>query len=293
MKKIIILVVFLFFATLPGIASDMSAKDYYNCGLIRFGSKDYLGAILDCTKAIQLDANYAEAYSTRGASKYNSKDYTGAIDDLTKAMQLDPNNSTAYYFRGLCKCELKDLKGSIDDLTKAIEIKPDYAQAFFVRGIVKSVSGNNKAAMVDLEQSKNLSLSQNNMKAYQITVKIINGLRYKKSVSGTISKSTAIQDVDFEPYMRELQKRIKQNWNPPQEDKSSKVVMLFNVDKIGNLGQIKILKSSGIQSVDDAARLAVSKTAPFMQLPSEFKGQSIYIQFTFDYNVLSEAQALN
>ena len=100
----------------------------------------------------------------------------------------------------------------------------------------------------------------------------------------------SIREPDFGPYMRELQRRIKMNWDPPKGNESKRVVLLFKIAKDGRLLSVRVFKSSGIPSSDKAALSAVELTAPFKRLPPEFKGASIDIQFTFDYNVFSASQ---
>ena len=95
----------------------------------------------------------------------------------------------------------------------------------------------------------------------------------------------AIREPDFGPYMRDLQRRIKMNWDPPKGNESKRVVLLFKIAKDGRLLSCSVFKSSGLPNADAAALNAVKLTAPFRPLPAEFKGQSIDIQFTFDYNV--------
>ena len=95
----------------------------------------------------------------------------------------------------------------------------------------------------------------------------------------------AIREPDFGPYMKELQRRIKMNWDPPKGNESKRVVLLFAIARDGRLLNVKVLRSSGLQSADNAAIDAVKLTAPFRPLPPDFKGQSVDIQFTFDYNV--------
>ena len=95
----------------------------------------------------------------------------------------------------------------------------------------------------------------------------------------------AIREPDFGPYMRDLQRRIKMNWDPPKGNESKRVVLLFKIAKDGRLLTCSVFKSSGLPSADKAAVNAVQLTAPFRPLPAEYKGQSIDIQFTFDYNV--------
>ena len=96
----------------------------------------------------------------------------------------------------------------------------------------------------------------------------------------------AIREPDFGPYMKDLQRRIKMNWDPPKGDQSKRVVLLFTISRDGRLLNVSVYKSSGQTSADNAAINAVKLTAPFRPLPPEFKGNSVDIQFTFDYNVL-------
>lgn len=95
----------------------------------------------------------------------------------------------------------------------------------------------------------------------------------------------AVKEPDFGPYMKELQRRIKMNWDPPKGDQSKRVVLLFSIAKDGRLLNVSVHKSSGLPAADKAAIDAVKLTAPFRPLPPDFKGKSVDIQFTFDYNV--------
>lgn len=90
---------------------------------------------------------------------------------------------------------------------------------------------------------------------------------------------------DFGPYMRDLQRRIKMNWDPPKGNESKRVVLLFKIAKDGRLLSCTVHKSSGLPAADKAAINAVHLTAPFKPLPANFRGSSVDIQFTFDYNV--------
>lgn len=76
------------------------------------------------------------------------------------------------------------------------------------------------------------------------------------------------------------------NWDPPKGEHSKRVVLLFKIAKDGRLLNVSVHNSSGTPEADQAAIRAVKLTAPFKPLPAEFRGQSVDIQFTFDYNVL-------
>jgi TonB family protein len=95
----------------------------------------------------------------------------------------------------------------------------------------------------------------------------------------------AIAEPDFGPYMRDLQAKIKRNWDPPKSEQSKRVVLLFTIAKDGRLLHVRVYRSSGSATADKAAMSAVQYSAPFKPLPREYRGSDIDIHFTFDYNV--------
>lgn len=103
-------------------------------------------------------------------------------------------------------------------------------------------------------------------------------------------KPSNVVEPDFGPYMRELQRRIRANWNPPVDYRTKRVTVLFKVEKSGRLASCSVFQSSGNKAADKAAVDAISNTAPFRPLPQEFSGKSIDIQFTFDYNVFGASR---
>ncbi len=106
-----------------------------------------------------------------------------------------------------------------------------------------------------------------------------------KSSNTNISKEK--QSIAYwKPYMIALERKIKSNWTPPKSDISKRVVVVFEITKDGKLLSPKITKSSGNEIADRAALDAIIISEPFEPLPSEFKGESVPIEFTFDYNVL-------
>lgn len=102
----------------------------------------------------------------------------------------------------------------------------------------------------------------------------------------------AIREPDFGPYMKELQRRIKQSWRPPRGNESKQIVLMFRVDRYGKLLDIQVVKSSGEPTADQAAVLAIQQIFPFKPLPPEYAEEDIDIEFTFDYNVFNNKERL-
>jgi TonB family protein len=106
-----------------------------------------------------------------------------------------------------------------------------------------------------------------------------------KSYNNSETAANKQPEPDFGPYMKNLQRRIKHNWNPPRGNNSKRVVVHFKVDKYGKLLKLQIAQSSGQPESDSAAIQAVKDSAPFQPLPVEYTGKDVDIEFTFDYNV--------
>jgi tetratricopeptide (TPR) repeat protein len=105
-------------------SKPITAKDYFRSGNTKQSQKDYQGALADYNRSIQIDPNYADAYSGRGYLKATQlQDVRGGLSDLDRAVQLKPNSALAYVSRAGIKYErLKDRAGGIADLQSAAKI---------------------------------------------------------------------------------------------------------------------------------------------------------------------------
>ncbi len=142
----------------------------------------------------------------------------------------------------------------------------------------------------DYKRKKSIANTNTNKEASSMKYLNSSSLLYNADLIAISLSDIRTESIDFRPYMKELQRRVKMNWDPPKGNESQHVVLLFKIAKDGRLLSCKVLESSGLQSVDEAAIRAVHLAAPFRPLPSEYKGKNIDIQFAFDYNVYNEVQ---
>ena len=94
-----------------------------------------------------------------------------------------------------------------------------------------------------------------------------------------------VDNYDWGPYMRNIQRTIKANWHPEEikSNKSKKVVVEFGINKDGSVFSPKIYKTSGDEDYDNRA-INTIKNIKFLPLPAASNKNDINIQFTFDYN---------
>lgn len=174
----------------------------------------------------------------------------------------------AYYERGVNKYKLKDYIGAADDFTKAIDLNPTDYKSYFNRGLSKYRLGSKKGSIADVMYSGEIYKQSHKEKTDEQDKAI------KKGVNSSY--------INFTPYMRKLQRKIRQNWSPDEYGCSLTAEIAFKIDKSGNVKWMRLLKSSGNKEFDNEAILAFIKAVPFKPLPKEFSGQSIDVKFCFD-----------
>ena len=116
-----------------------------------------LSAVADFEKAIQLDPSNAHAFYSWGVAKYTLNQYTSAIKDFNKAIRLDPDYAEAYHFRGSAKQKLSQYVSAIGDFDEAIHLNPGYAESYNHRGTVNLALKRPKSAMRDFDKAIELN----------------------------------------------------------------------------------------------------------------------------------------
>ena len=152
------------------------AEEYISRGVEAVQRGQYLDAIENFTKAIELKPDCAEAYYDRGLAYHNlvyhslayfSKgEYAQAIQDYTKAIELKPDYAEAYYARGSAYGSQDENYRAVQDFTKAIELKPDYAEAYAARGGNYNIQGEFDRAIQD--STKAIELKPDCDRAYAV-----------------------------------------------------------------------------------------------------------------------------
>jgi tetratricopeptide (TPR) repeat protein len=156
-----IAVFFLAFGTNPADASSISksqltAQEFLKLGAEKILHSNYPEAIADLNQAIQLESNFAQAYSDRCLAYLQLQDYQQAIADCSQAINLTPENAEAYLNRGLANYRQKDYAAAIADYQQAIALKPYEFRAYYNLALVHAAQGNYSQAIVDY----NLALGQ-------------------------------------------------------------------------------------------------------------------------------------
>ncbi len=97
--------------------------------------------------------------------------------------------------------------------------------------------------------------------------------------------------VDFRPYLIQVLAAVRRNWHAVIPESArlgmnrGRVAIQFAIGKNGSVPKLVIASSSGVPSLDRAAVAGISASNPFSALPKAFTGQTIRLQFAFQYNL--------
>jgi tetratricopeptide (TPR) repeat protein len=110
-------------------AQDL-ATDFKNRGEAYEAKRDYAHAVADFDQALQLKADYADAYIERANTYYLENDYLHAIADFDRALRLKPDSAGIYIDRGIIYLDKDDFEDAVADFSEAIRLDPNSSPAY-------------------------------------------------------------------------------------------------------------------------------------------------------------------
>lgn len=108
----------------------MTANDYNKRGHAYNKKKKYDLAIVECTKAINLDPTHTEAYNNLGFAYAKLGKHSKAIRNYNYAILFNPRNASTYYNNRGCSWTKKgNYCRAIRDYNQSLELNPEFARA--------------------------------------------------------------------------------------------------------------------------------------------------------------------
>jgi tetratricopeptide (TPR) repeat protein len=111
------------------------------------------GAIIDLTRAIELDPTWAPPFNNRARALVGKGEHVHAIADYDRALELNPGDATGYVNRALAYLKMKDDDHALSDLLKGVELNPRNAFAVFNIGAIYEAKGDRKNAAAAYRQA--------------------------------------------------------------------------------------------------------------------------------------------
>ena len=89
-------------------------------------------------------------------------------------------------------------------------------------------------------------------------------------------------------YVDAITRAISQNWLKSLIDtrmtKAPRVYLSFDIARNGKVSNVAVAQSSGIPSLDRSAQRAVLASDPLPQLPPDYRGSNVNVNFYFEYS---------
>jgi len=123
MKKVSILIIFVFFSFIPiNCIAAKQSHNYFEEGTSFYDQEDYNKALISFQKAVQTDPVFAEAYYNLGIIYDIQHKFSKAISAYEKVIQLDPNIGTVWENIAQDCYAVGDLKKGMDYIKLAESI---------------------------------------------------------------------------------------------------------------------------------------------------------------------------
>jgi tetratricopeptide (TPR) repeat protein len=140
----------------PVVEVKLDAQDFILKGLAFYENKDFVSALNEYNKAVEISTDFAEAYYHRGRAYTELNDYTSAINEYTKTIELNPNHEKAYINRGFIYNETKEFEKAISDFKRGVEINPNSIIGFYNMGIAYYSLGNKPKTVESFQMAARL-----------------------------------------------------------------------------------------------------------------------------------------
>jgi lipoprotein NlpI len=117
-------------------ATPGEALPYYKrCWARAIWNRQLDMATADCSKALAINASYADAFHARGLVSFRAGHFADAVKDGDAAVAIDATGSSYLYIRGLAKLHNGDAAGGAADIAAARAINPKVGGEFANYGI--------------------------------------------------------------------------------------------------------------------------------------------------------------
>lgn len=132
-------------------------KSLLDDGIFDIRNGKFEDAVQKINQSIELKRDWEISYFYRAVAYQALGEFNDALLDYTKAIQLNPRMTDAYYNRAYINLTRKDipnpdLQKTVEDLNKALELDPKFIDALYAMAAAQKKLGNYHTALEYLEK---------------------------------------------------------------------------------------------------------------------------------------------
>ena len=114
-----------FRAAADSLVFDRQEVPIAGMGYAFYQKGDYLQAVTEYKRAIELNSHYAPAYLGLGQAYYALDKTDDAVAQYREALNIAPNYAQAYYYLGLAQIKLRQKEEAIASFEEVVRLLPD------------------------------------------------------------------------------------------------------------------------------------------------------------------------
>lgn len=146
----------------------MTNKAFEN-GKQKYGERDFTGAVMDFTLALEKDPGNPEILYQRAMTYFHLQKHSLALLDMDDAVKFQPNYSFRYSSRAYMRDAIGDVVGAIQDYKKAIELDPEDVIAYNNLGILEEKMGRKQISQAYFNKADSLIELPSNKTVKEVT----------------------------------------------------------------------------------------------------------------------------
>ncbi len=123
---------------------------YVNRGMVYANMGQLDMALADLNEALLIKPRLVEGLDTRGYVHYRRREFAAALSDLDRSIELDVEQPSAYHHRGLVYVAMGEVENGLKDLDKALVLEPAFSAAAYDRALLYLEQGRTEEAIADL-----------------------------------------------------------------------------------------------------------------------------------------------
>lgn len=132
-------------------------KTLLDDGIFDIRNGRFEDAVQKINQSIELKRDWEISYFYRAVAYQALGKFNDALLDYTKAIQLNPRMTDAYYNRAYINLTRKDIQNpdlqkTVEDLNKALELDPKFIDALYAMAAAQKKLGNYHTALEYLEK---------------------------------------------------------------------------------------------------------------------------------------------
>lgn len=138
-------------------------------GESKYKERDFEGAILDFTLALEKDPGNPEIHYQRAMSYYHLKKQSLALIDMDSAVEMQPNYGFRYSSRAFMRDSFGDVIGAINDYKEAIKLDPEDAVSYNNLGVLEDKMGRRGVSQGHYDKADSLLGVNSNKKMKELS----------------------------------------------------------------------------------------------------------------------------